>query len=304
MQQPARRRSSLAAFTLVELLVVIGIIALLISILLPSLNRARATAKSVACKSMLRQYAMASQMYSDANRDVQVNVYKMFDYDEGLMRYMGQKNEVNERIGRCPDDAATEARLGDIGNSDSKYYQIRNVAGELYRVKASYGGNENALSTLSISARTGLEAAKWQRRSPLRVGGNPTKTMTFADFQNNRGYTTGGTAGNIAAVVGPGSITATTDNAKMGSMVFRHPGKVMNAAFLDGHVGEIKISKRTINSGHDLADGENWGTGVYFGTTYSYGTYAAHKIFYPFGPASLQGGGYVVYDTMQGLDVN
>lgn len=57
-------------FTLVELLVVIAIIALLISMLLPALNKARDAAKTVQCAAQMREVFMLLRQYSNQNKDV------------------------------------------------------------------------------------------------------------------------------------------------------------------------------------------------------------------------------------------
>ncbi len=85
-------------FTLVELLVVIGIIALLISILLPTLSRAQASARAVACASNQRQVVLASNIYAGDNGQVLppgsstsgTGDWAPFWYDF-IMEYVGEK---------------------------------------------------------------------------------------------------------------------------------------------------------------------------------------------------------------------
>jgi len=89
-----------AAFTLVELLVVIGIIAILMSLMLPSISRAKAKANQTSCLNNMRQLSLATSMYaSDHDEEFPARRIEPNAWPHRLQPYY-----VNWQIITCPSD--------------------------------------------------------------------------------------------------------------------------------------------------------------------------------------------------------
>lgn len=110
-------RGRVAGFTLVELLVVVGIIAILAALLTPALASAKRKAQALQCTSNLRQIGLASLMYANDHTEGLPGAYGYMGWSAGggvgfietqrdiqfvLAGYLGGTNSMDSRVWVCP----------------------------------------------------------------------------------------------------------------------------------------------------------------------------------------------------------
>jgi prepilin-type N-terminal cleavage/methylation domain-containing protein len=95
-------------FTLIELLVVIAIIAILTGMILPALNSSRQRATDISCKSLLKQYGIATSMYADDHNNYLLDCRNYLNSNSQFLSYFGN-TILSKNVARCPGDASTDS---------------------------------------------------------------------------------------------------------------------------------------------------------------------------------------------------
>ncbi len=176
-------------FTLVELLVVIGIIALLISVLLPALNKARRAAQTVACASNMRQVGVFMMMYHGDFKTLPFGYWEVntasnrrVTWDDMMGKYL-----YNSKL--------KDGYLPSGGSDYKNYWQSRAIYGqvpilscpsdELPRVNASAGDDwiRNSYSMVGTGqyAATGQGAGTGNKLNSLTPNPIHTKLTQVKD---------------------------------------------------------------------------------------------------------------------------
>ena len=273
-------RSPKRGFTLVELLVVIGIIAVLISILLPSLARARRAAASVQCLSNLKQLGQAVMLYANDNSGVDVP-HMMSVTPTGMVnKYVFMPWHRNISFAQCVNLTTTAAGFwpnnilcpdsGALGYSEAdavadaaetRIKTLRTTLGILtaadnnkFDMTASYGHNGQG----APGSGTELVAAPTQFTDPAvavlpgyviklsRVKNSAAK-IQFADalsWNINAQNSSVPYVGELRTPnQDPNINQARTITNSGAGVAYRHPNKMANVAYYDGHCASIPMSE-------------------------------------------------------------